>query len=77
MAQIFMKKRSDGKPKAVEGTDNGEIYFQLDGGDAGLLADILAKLSADPATQTTLAAMAADIALMKADLAVIRAILES
>lgn len=38
---------------------------------------VLAKLSADPATQTTLASMAADIAIMKADLDAIRAILES
>ena len=41
------------------------------------LADILAKIIAAPATETTVSGMAADIALMKADLAAIRVILES
>jgi hypothetical protein len=46
MAQLFIKKRgSANDQKAVEGTDDGEMYIQLGGDDAGLLADILAKLS--------------------------------
>jgi hypothetical protein len=64
MAQLYAKKTSDGKPKAVECTDAGEIKVDLNAGE-GL------------ATQVTVATMAADIALMKADLAAIRAILES
>jgi len=30
MAQLYLKKRSDGLPKAVEGTDDGEIYVNVD-----------------------------------------------
>lgn len=30
MAQLYLKKRSDGKPKAVEGTDSGALYVNVD-----------------------------------------------
>ncbi len=28
MAQLYAKKRSDGAPKAIECTDNGDVYFE-------------------------------------------------
>jgi len=76
MAQLYLKKRSDGLPKAVEGTDDGELYCQLEGDDAGALADVKAAVEAlaacisagkvlvdttGLATQTTLAAILAKI----------------
>ena len=69
MPQLYGKKTSDGKPKALECTDEGLLKV-----DTELTASI------DPtglATEATLGTMQADIALMKADLAAILAILES
>lgn len=63
MAQLYLKKRSDDGPKAVEGTDDGEMYIQLGGDDAGLLAALLAKLSADPATAAGVTALLTGIVL--------------
>ena len=68
MAKIYGFKSSDGEPKGVAVNDDGELIVNtyssaLPTGAATEqgLDDILAKLSADPATQTTLAAVLAKI----------------
>lgn len=66
MAQLYGKKTSDGLPKALECTDDGQLKV-----DTELTATI------DPAglaTEATLGIMQADITLMKSDIASISGI---
>jgi hypothetical protein len=55
MAQLYVKKRSDGLPKAVEGTVDGEIYVSV---DASTLPTGAATSALQTAGNVSLAAIA-------------------
>jgi len=57
MAQLYVKKRSDGLPKAVEGTVDGEIYVSV---DASTLPTGAATSALQTAGNASLAAIAAE-----------------
>lgn len=61
MAQLYVKKRSDGLPKAVEGTVDGGLYVSVD-------ASTLPTGAATSALQTAGNASLADIATKKVQL---------